>query len=463
MQEEPIMERVKKELQSIKGISGGAGLKRTNAGEWVDGIRYGAAVLWYKARKISVPKVLLIWTLTIIAGVFLFKFMNKGLPGMSSDLVFASWWEDSLEEQSLSKLVTEFEKQNPGITVKLEKMSWEKIRELLERSDFVQTQKTTRNAREQSVPDIFSIDPHAIGEMERRSYLAALENKDAFSGNALPLISFINPLFYNIDLLKAAGFDRPPKNRTEFLSYAQRLKETGKETGVNGAGLALGDPRSTGTQLLSWIWPAAGSPGPEESFNFNSEEVITTLNFLNQLKPNLYGNPFELSEPELLDAFGQGKVGMMIGSIADIKKLKTMNVNFGITTIPDSESYARKPVFPLTVWYVGINSRSVHQEAARKFIAFLRERTENIAVTAYAIPANGSRNRELSKNDPYYAKSFDMYEASDKVRELYVTDVGRFYRVVHSQVELLFRGDKAPEQCAEAIQQGWKIAGTRTP
>jgi len=452
MKEETLAEKAGKMLLFIKGITSSVGAEK---------IKYRTSVFRDKTRKIYAPKVLLIWVLAIIAGIFFFRLMNKDLPMMSTTLVFASWWEDSLEEQTLSKLAAEFEKQTPGVTVKLEKTGWEKIRELLERSASEQTQKNGRNEQEQSVPDVFSIDPHAIGEMERRSYLAALENKDPLSGNALPIISFINLLFYNVDLLQAAGFDRPPKNRTEFLSYVQRLKETG----ASGAGLALGDPRNAGTQLLSWIWPAAGNPESAE-INFNSKEVIETLNFLNQLMQNLYGNPFELSEPELLDAFGQGKVGMMIGSAAYVKKLKTANINlnFDITTIPDPESYAKKPVFPLTVWYVGINSNSAYQEAARKFIAFLRERTENIAAAAYAVPGNGIRSRELSKNDPYYAKAFDIYEAGEAIRELYIPNISDFYGIVHREAELLFLGNKTPEQCAEAIQQGWeRLAGTKTP
>jgi multiple sugar transport system substrate-binding protein len=331
---------------------------------------------------------------------------------------------------------------------------------VLEGSGFERASKNGENVEEQGIPDVFSIDPHAIGELERFSYLAALEKKDTLSGNALPVVSFINPLFYNIDLLQAAGFDRPPKNRTEFLSYAQRLKETG----VSGAGLALGDPRDTGTQLLSWIWPAAGSPESAETFSFNSKEVIGTLNFLKQLKQSLYSDPFELNGPELLDAFAQGKVGMMIGSSADVKKLKAAEINFGITTIPDPESYVKKPIFPLTVWYAGINSRSAHKEEARKFIAFLKKKTENIALTTYALPISGSRDRTLSKNDPYYAKAFDMYEASEMVRELYVPDIGGFYGIVHREAALLFLENKTPEQCAETIQQGWeRLAGTGMP
>ena len=414
----------------------------------------GAVNLWKKARTISFDKALLIWVLALAAGFVLFKVVSKELPGMSSSLVFATWWEDSLEEETLSGLVSEFMSQNPGITVKLEKKNWDEIWTLLEDEERV----NGRNDRRRSALDIFSIDPYAIHELERRSFLAAFENDEISSGNALQVISFINPLFYNIDLLQAAGFDRPPKNQTEFLSYVQRLKETG----VNGAGLALSDPRNIGQQLLSWIWTSAGNPEAVQSFSFNSREMIAVLNFLNQLNQNLYSDPFTLSEAELLETFADGNLGMMIGSTRDIQKLKATEINFGITTIPSPESYTKKPVFPLTVWYVGINHQSNNQEGAQKFAVFLKERAETIAAAAYAVPGYGIRNRERSRNDPYYAKAFDMYEAAEMVREIYVSsNLNDFNSIIQMEIELMFQGNKTPEACAEAIQLGWQdLAGT---
>ena len=399
-------------------------------------------------RKISAGKVLLIWALTMAAGVFLFILLAGNPLGRNVTLVFASWWEDELDGEALTKLSAEYEAENQGITIKFEKMSWEEILELLEGKRHKETGKSIQKL---SSPDIFSIDPYAIYDLEKNSLLAVLENDKDASANVVSIISFIHPLYYNIDLLEEAGFDRPPKNQTEFLSYVQRLKETG----VNGAGLALGDPSNISRQILSWIWAAAGNPESSEPFNFTAKEVIDTLNFLNQLKQNLFGNPFELNEAELLEAFGKGKIGMMIGSIADIQELKTTKINFSITTIPAQASYSKKPVFPLTVWYAGINSKCEFQEEAKDFISFLKKNSGTIAEAAYAVPGNETLNRELSKKDPHYTKAFDMYEAGEMVRELYPNN-NRINKIIYREVELMFQGNKTPEQCAHAIQQEWE-------
>jgi len=406
-------------------------------------------------RKISAGTVLLIWALAMIAGIFIYILTSRNKPEKEITLTFATWWDDELEDKTLLKLTTEYEAQNPGITIKLEKLSWDKIQELLEKKD---SRDTGKNAQKINPPDIFSIDPYAIYELEKKSLLAELENDKGFTGNAVSIISFINPLYYNIDLLQNAGFDRPPKNQTEFLSYVQRIKETGKF----GAGIALNDLRHINQQLLSWIWAAVGNPDTSSSSGFASKEVIGTLNFLNLLYQNLYGNPFELSKAKLLEAFGKGEIGMMIGSIADIKELKRTDINFSITTIPAPVSYTKKPVFPLSVWYAGIYSKSEYQEEAKNFILFLKKKSGEIAAAAYAVPGNGTLNRELSKEDPYYAKAFDMYEAGEMVRESYRSpEITQLNSIIAREVKMMFQGSKTPQECAEAIQQSWEnLAGT---
>jgi multiple sugar transport system substrate-binding protein len=389
-----------------------------------------------RAHKISADKVLWIWALVMIAGLVCFKLISGNLPGITTTLVYAQWWEDDLNPQILQELAAEFEAQNPGVLVQLEKLSWPEIQDLLELDE--------DGKKKQGAPDIFSIDPYAVYDP---------------AGDTVPtsVISFINPLFYNIELIQAAGFDRPPKNQTEFASYAQRIAQG---NGVYGAGLALGgsDPHSVSRHLLSWIWSVIGTPDGSEPLKFNSKEIITVLNFLNQLKPSLYPSPFVVSEDDLLNAFIEGKVGMMIGSVADVRILKErMNVPFGITTVPGTDSYQRKPVFSLAVWYAGINQHTDYPEEAQKFIDFLKEKAGIIAAAAYAVPGDGRRNPELSRDDAYYAKAFDMYEAGEMVRELYGSaEAARLNSIIGDEIKRMFDGIHNPEETANAIQERWE-------
>ncbi|MDR2553382.1 MAG: extracellular solute-binding protein [Treponema sp.] len=403
------------------------------------------------ANRSFVDKFLWLLVLVLITGFFLLRFTIRGGLGGDVTLVFAQWWEDQLDSPVLEELAGEFGKQNPEITVQIEKKSRSEIQELLE---------TAEHSPRQELPDILSVDPYW-----GPSLLGALgQGEDASS--MVQIISFISPLFYNIDLLQEAGFDRPPKNQTEFLSYVQRINQTG--TGMYGTGLALNsqDLQEVNRQLLSWIW-AADNPETAEDFSFNSRQSRSVLNFLKQLGQNLYGNPFTMTGEELLAAFAEGKIGMMIGSIDGIRTLRTaMKGNFGITTIPGTESYARKPVFTLAGWYAGISKDTKHREEALQFITFLKERAVSIAAAAYAIPGSGRRNPDQAKNDPHYAKAFDMYEAGEMIREISdlwnSSDYAALNLLIHTETELLFTDQTTPEQSAESLQQGWeRITGQR--
>ncbi|MDR2143392.1 MAG: extracellular solute-binding protein, partial [Treponema sp.] len=266
-----------------------------------------------------------------------------------------------------------------------------------------------------------------------------------------------------IELLKAAGFDRPPKNQTEFLSYVQSITKPDRE--IYGAVLALGgeNPHGISRHILSWIW-SAGVLRDGESFDFTSKQVVGSLSFLNQLKPYLYPDSFGIDEDARLKIFSEGKAGMMIGSVSDVKKLrKQMKQNFNITTIPGPALYVGKPVFALSSWYVGIGAESKKQEEASAFIAFLLEHASELAAGAFAVPGSGDRNAELAQSDPSYSKAYDMYDGSEMVQELYGTGrIRELNSVIYEELKLMFEG-RSPEETAAAMQNRWVSTANAAP
>ena len=55
----------------------------------------------------------------------------------------------------------------------------------------------------------------------------------------LPWWSGRNGLFYNLDHLKAAGFDDPPKTYSEVWSYAEKLTQKAPTGELTRAGISL--------------------------------------------------------------------------------------------------------------------------------------------------------------------------------------------------------------------------------
>ncbi|MDR0585847.1 MAG: ABC transporter substrate-binding protein [Treponema sp.] len=413
----------------------------------------------------SSDNMLWLWAVIAAAGLLLF-YLLTGVPGKGNTLVFAQWWEDELETGVLEKLVKDFEEEHPGIKVQLEKKSRQEIKAVLSGAEEQVRGKKRRSADIFSVEGGWTDDPGcglaALDEelFRKKSPYSPWDSLPPGSpgeteNRALPVISFINPLFYNIELLRDAGFDRPPKNQTEFLSYVQAI--TKPEQGIYGAVLALGEENSFGISrhILSWIWSAGIQDG--DTFDFGSKQVAESLAFLNQLKPYLYPDFFGTDEEARLDIFIEGKAGMMIGSVSDVKKLREqMKQDFSITTIPGPALYVGKPVFALSSWYAGIGAESEKQEEAAEFIVFLLEHASQLAAGAFAIPGNGSRNPELINADPYYSKAYDMYDAGEMVRELYGTGRTRkLNAVIYEELKRMFEG-RSPEDTAAAIQNRWE-------
>jgi multiple sugar transport system substrate-binding protein len=421
-------------------------------------------------RKISADKVLWMWAILMAIGLLVFYLIAGGFPARGTNLVFSQWWEDELDDGALQKVIKDFEKENPGITVRLEKKSRAEIKAMFTENG---------DEKKKSGAGIVSLEGAWINELESALAVPGAEQEGrrgrkgsssqaaqtaALPGlRAIPVISFINPLFYNIGLLEASGFDRPPKNQTEFLSYSQMITKPGQY----GAALALGDedPGAVSRYLLSWIWSsgaghagnAAASSFAVQNFQFDGKQMIETLSFLKQLKPYLYADPFAVTEDAKLDIFMEGKAGMMIGRISDVKKIrKQMNGSFGITTIPGPVSYLGKPVFALSTWYVGIGANYKNREEAETFIRFLLGRASSLALDAFAVPGSGEKDPDAAKNDPLYAKAWDMYEAGEMVRELYGTGgVKKLNEIMYEEVQLMFDG-RSPENTAEAIQKRWE-------
>jgi ABC-type glycerol-3-phosphate transport system substrate-binding protein len=398
----------------------------------------------------STDTILWIWVIIMAVGLLLFSLLGKSLPGMApeTNLVFVQWWQDELEEDTLQKLIAEYEKQNSAVKITLKYRSRGEVRELLEAKDGDGKEK-------KPAFDVFSMEPNWIDGLEKEGILPPAEET-----LESPVISFINPLFYNITLLQASGFDRPPKNREELLAYARAITSQGNY----GAALALAedDPHSIGRHLLSWIWASGiNLDDTSEPFRFNSRPVIDTLSFLNQLKPNLFPQPFFMTEEERQRLFAEGKIGMMIGSISEIREYREkMGGGFNVTTIPGPQAYVGKPVFVLSGWYLGVNEKSAGKEEAVKFAAFMRERSEVLAAAAFAVSGSNDQFSGLVKDDPFYSKVSDMSNAGEMIREIYKLGKSaaslELNGIIREEVKRMFDGSRTPEETAEAIQRRWE-------
>ncbi|MDR3122910.1 MAG: extracellular solute-binding protein [Treponema sp.] len=424
-------------------------------------------------RTVDMKKIdlmLLILALILLAAGFLFVRLMRIAPGAqkkekNTKLVFTQWWEDELEEGTLLALAEEFEALHPGVAIQLDNRPYAEILSGL------------RSPGESSLaPDVVGLDPFWFEDLVRRDILEELDPWESTENLPMDLpdgsdqgyekwgrhlISFINPLYYNIALLRDAGFDRPPKSRVEMLAYARRVTDAG--AGRYALAMALGpeNPRGVYRDIFSWIWALSPRTFRESRPDFSARSIAGTLDFLRELRQEgcLVPGTFAKTEAEKREDFIQGRVAMMIASVADIHLLRQRMGEgvFGITVIPGESSFEGKPLLGLTSWSLGIPRSAARKEEARAFLAFLLERGPLIAEKARAVPGSLNRTVDFSAGDPLYAKAYDIYTAGETVQELWgVSGADQFEALVREQLYALFEEGRTPEETAEQIQQQWE-------
>jgi multiple sugar transport system substrate-binding protein len=400
------------------------------------------------------------------------KQVIKGNPPVT--LVFSLWWRDEMEPGILDKLIAEFEKKHPGITVKLDNRSYHEMEDLILNG---LNDKIAGFTEDFLAADILALDSRwlyglvqndmlePLGDYKKKSdFVPALQpsgQEDVYDEWAFPLVSFMAPLFYNIDVLSEAGFDRPPKTWTDFLSCARRI--TAPSEGRYGAGLSLsqGDPQGVYLDIYSWIWASGAVILNQGKPNFTAPEVVETLAFLDKMYNEGLFSPdsFSTSREQKLKDFVSGKIGMMIASVQDIESIRKdmKDQRFGITTIPGPDIYLGKPAFGLTNWYAGISRESGHKEYAWEFISFLAKQSPVLAAGSHAVPGSGNGLEDYLKGDSFYSKAYNIYEGGDGIQEfdgypaVHVLDF-----IVREELRNMFEQRQNPKETAEAIQRKWE-------
>jgi multiple sugar transport system substrate-binding protein len=421
-------------------------------------------------------KLLLGAALAVLAWGIIFRAGGKpeDAAAENSVLVFTQWWEDELEPGNLRAIIDEFESLNPSIQIRLDTRSYGETR--LSLTDPSAVQEGTGGG-EEVFPDIIALDPQWLHEFVKQGALEPVTayreggefviqgRPDMPEGEygqwAVPLISFMYPLFYNIEILKSAGFGRPPKTRTEFLAYARAISDGA--AGRYGTALSLGmdNHQNMYREIFPWFWAAGTSLVREGKADFTGRPAIETLDFLGRFRTEGILSPgsFSKTEEQKREEFLTGKIGMMIGSVRDIDFLRERmgEDSFGISAIPAPDGYIGKPVFGLSGWYAGIARRSAYKDEAWRFIAFLSERTSALAAGARAVPGSGNGSDSHIEINSLYAKAYDIYEAGDMIREFSgIPRAAELDSLVREEIYAMLEQGRSPEASAAAIQQRWE-------
>jgi len=414
----------------------------------------------YFRDRIDIFFIILVFILVI--SPVLFSGVSRLIAGSRQiDIYLSTRCEDIFGGKTMETLAREFEKQNPNLRIKLLRVPGEKGRE----------------------PDILFFDESEINGLTSAGALLPIEPFSEVENDvkkpAIPLVSFMDLLFFNIELLQAAGFDRPPKTRDEFLACAKTVSAANNGILADAAGAVMAlsplNKQSLYREIFSWIWAAGGNFWQNEDSApvINTRPLINDFNFLKRLYSEgaLSPNSLEMTEEQALEDFARGKIAMMIASTRAIPALreKMGNDAFGITTIPAAGT-AGKYGAGLTGIFAGINKNCINSAAARVFLEFLAGKSPVFcaqfkAVPGYAPDSFSGDSKNYIKEDPFYAKAWDIFESSVVVLGfLGIPGAQEYENAVREEIQLFFESNITAQETVTAIQRRWdKVFASSVP
>ncbi len=322
----------------------------------------------------------------------------------SQSKVTLNFWEFSVGEELMRSLLDKFQKENPGIEVKLQQLSWD-----------YGFDKIVLSVAANNAPDICELGTDWVpkfsssgvlldvtGQMAdiKEEYLLwdAVTYKDRLYG--APWLAGTRVLFYNRDLFFKAGLDpnKPPATWGELLSASKKICELGED--IYGFGIFAAEPYAPWQEFLPFAWGnGADVLSPDMSrCVFNSPAGIEAMEYYNKLKP------YSLVErqPQVNMLFAKGRVGMQISGFWNFNLIPRQNpgLNFGVALLPKpSHNNGFQAAFAGGEVFV-IFKKSKYPEEAVKLIKFLLK--EEHALEIVKVQHNVVPTYKASINHPYY-------------------------------------------------------------
>jgi multiple sugar transport system substrate-binding protein len=385
-----------------------------------------------------------------------------------TNIEFIQWWEPELPAGALRGIMDDFEKANPDIKVTLVSGPYSATHDQIvvgaasgTLSDVVGLDGAWVNGLAKQGA-ITSMDPLMDQSKFDRSQVAAIIKVDGKSV-MFPLASFVYPVFVNLDLAKAAGVDRMPTNRTEFAAAAKKMTDASKNQYGWVLPLSLDTPNGIQNDVLSWLWASGGSMLKDGKPALETEPVIGTLDYVKSLKDAGVISPgiFAKKEQDKVEEFVNGRVGMMIDSLAHINLIHKRNpdLKFGITAVPAVDGYTGKRGLPYASWGIGISEGSQHKAEAWKLVSYLMspEVNSKLVTLANAFPGNVNAKPDLSKSDPLFTTAFKIFQEGYLANEFVGLPVAEeLMRDMDVEVQKTFEGQETAQQAAAATQKAWE-------
>jgi multiple sugar transport system substrate-binding protein len=385
----------------------------------------------------------------------------------ANTIEFIQWWEPEMPAGALRGIMDSFEAANPGIKVKLVSGPYSATHDQI-----------VVGAASGTLSDVVGLDGAWVNGLAKQGAIAPMDGlMDAtkydrsqiadiikVDGKSMmfPVASFVYPVFINLDIAKAAGVDKIPTNRTEFADAAKKMTRADKNQFGWVLPLSLQTPNGIQNDVMSWVWASGQSMLKDGKPDVDNEAVVSALTYIKSLQDAGVISPgiFAKKEQDKVEEFVNGRVGMMVDSLAHINLIRQRNPNlkFAITALAAVDGYTGKRGLPYASWGIGISNNSKQKDEAWKLVAYLMSPEVNgkLVSLANAFPGNLNTRPDFSKSDPLFADAFKIYQSGKLVNEFVGLPVAEeLMRQMDIEVQKMFDGQQTAQQATANTQKQW--------
>lgn len=210
---------------------------------------------------------------------------------------------------------------------------------------------------------------------------------------ALPVAMDTLALYYNKDLLNAAGIPNPPETWQDFQDQVKKIVKFDSQNNLLQAAAAIGTSRNVerSADLLSVLMMQNGARMTDDSGNLFFHVIPPELSGQREEPPSFsaltfytdFANPsketytWNAQQPNSLDAFVQGKAAFFFGYAYHLPQIKARapKINLGITKLPQIEGNQVKNFANYWAWTVA--KKSKNPEIAWNLLNYLTQPEQN--------------------------------------------------------------------------------------
>ena len=406
-------------------------------------------------------------SLTALASAAAALAMFTTVAVADTTIEFVQWWEPELPAGALRGIMDSFEAANPGIKVKLVSGPFSATHDQI-----------VAGAASGTLSDVVGLDGAWVNELAKQGAIAPMDSmmdESKFDRSQMadiikvdgksymfPLASFVYPVFVNLDMAKAAGVDKLPSTRTEFADAAKKMTHADKNQYGWVLPLSLQVPNGAQNDVMSWVWASGQSMLKDGKPNVDNDAVVSVLSYIKSLNDAGVISPGinAKKEQDKLEEFVNGRVGMMIHSLAllNLMHQRNPNLKLDISALPAVDGYTGKRGLPYASWGIGISNNSEHKAEAWKLVSYLISPEVNgkLVTIAHAFPGNVNAKPDLSKADPLFVKAFQIFQSGKLANEFIGLPVAeQLQRDMDVELQKMLDGQQTPQQAAAATQKQW--------